>query len=64
MIREALAKQIPLLNSKLTVIRTHNLIFDGDDVKGSIFEKGNLVERDAGRRTRRPRSAARRRSGL
>ena len=41
MIREAIALNLPLLNSKLTVIKTHSLTFDGKDVVSSIFKREN-----------------------
>ena len=40
MIRETVASNLPLLNSKLTIIKTHSLAFDG---KGSFFSKENSV---------------------
>jgi hypothetical protein len=43
MIREAIAMNIPLLNSKLTVIRTHSLTFAGDGITASIFTNENSV---------------------
>jgi len=43
MIGEAIAANIPLLNSKLTVIKTHSLTFVGSDVAQSIFKKQNSV---------------------
>ncbi len=45
MIREAIALNLPLLNSKLTVIKTHSLTFSGKDVSDSIFNKENSVAR-------------------
>jgi len=43
MIREAIALNLPLLNAKLTVIKTHSLIFDGKDIASSVFDKENSV---------------------
>jgi hypothetical protein len=39
MIGEAIAKNIPLLNSKLTIIKTHSLTFSG----ASIFDEENSI---------------------
>jgi hypothetical protein len=43
MIREAIALNLPLLNAKLTVIKTHSLIFGGKDIASSVFDKENSV---------------------
>jgi len=43
MIREAIAANLPLLNSKLTVIKTHSLTFSGKHGKSRFFEKENSV---------------------
>jgi len=43
MIQEALAEELPLLNSKLTVIRTHSLVFSGADLRGGIFREQNTI---------------------
>jgi hypothetical protein len=43
MISEAIAANIPLLNSQLTVIKTHSLKFVGNDVAQSIFKEENSV---------------------
>ena len=45
MIREAIALNLPLLNGKLTVIKTHSLIFSGKDVVDSIFKRENSAPR-------------------
>jgi hypothetical protein len=43
MIREAIAMNLPLLNVKLTIIKTHSLTFSGQSVRRSIFKKENSV---------------------
>ena len=43
MISEAIALSLPLLNSKLTVIKTHTLTFSGDSAALSIFKQDNSV---------------------
>jgi hypothetical protein len=43
MIREAIASNFPLLNSKLVVIRTHSLTFSSNGASDTIFEKKNSV---------------------
>jgi hypothetical protein len=43
MISEAIALNLPLLNEKLIVIKTHSLTFNGKDVISSIFKKENSV---------------------
>jgi hypothetical protein len=43
MIREAIAMNIPLLNSQLTIIKTHSLTFGGKGIAASIFNNENSV---------------------
>ena len=43
MIREAIAMNLPLLNSKLTIIKTHSLTFSGEGIATSIFNKENSI---------------------
>jgi hypothetical protein len=43
MISEAIAANIPLLNSQLTVIKTHRLNFVGNDIARSVFKEENSV---------------------
>lgn len=43
MIREAIAMNIPLLNSQLTIINTHSLTFSGKGLSEIVFNEENSI---------------------
>jgi hypothetical protein len=44
LVREAIAQNLPLLNKKLTVARTHELAFTGTGTSRAIYAKAATVE--------------------